>query len=624
MSGRIPFVVIISAVFVTAGSTGIASDRYHNFDAAIYARVYEVQKMANRQWLEERFDVMQKYIKVGKIYLETHRDMVIADQSTITQAKSFFHDRGVETSGGITITVNERNRFQTYCYSDPELRKKLKEVVEFTAKNFDEVILDDFFFTSCKCEKCIQAKGNRSWTEFRLELLTQAAEELILEPARRINPKVQVVIKYPNWYEHFQGLGFNLETGPQLFDGLYTGTETRDPSSNQHLQAYLGYLIFRYLENLKPGGNRGGWVDTGGMRYLDRYAEQLWLTLFAKAPEMTLFDFNQMSRTIRKEHRAAWQGQGTSFDFDTMIEPVRLADGSWPEETSIALAAGYALEQVDRFLGELGPPVGIKSYKPYHSVGEDFLQTYFGMIGLPMDLVPEFPTDRKMVILTESAVTDPDIVDKIKLQLHNGGDVLVTSGFLHAAQDKGLSDIVELRYTDRKAIVENFKVGWGRLSMAKAELIIPQIQYLTNDSWEEISAMDGTNGWPVLHSAGYADGTLYLLTIPENYIDLYNLPAEVLNRIRQTVSKDLFVRLQGPAEIGLFVYANNTFIVESFLDTEESVDVLVDKRFGEVRDILTDETFELKPVQGWFGRPSDEVSLAVRIKSHSFRVFRCE
>ena len=71
------------------------------------------------------------------------------------------------------------------------------------------------------------------------------------------------MIKYPNWYDHFQGLGFNLEAQPAMFDGIYTGTETRDPSSSQHLQAYLGYNIFRYFENLKPGGNGGGWVDTG-------------------------------------------------------------------------------------------------------------------------------------------------------------------------------------------------------------------------------------------------------------------------------------------------------------------------------------------------------------------------
>ncbi len=87
-----------------------------------------------------------------------------------------------------------------------------------------------------------------------------------------------------------------METEPKICDGIYTGTETRDRSGNQHLQEYLGYLIFRYFENIKPGGNGGGWVDTGGLRHLDRYAEQLWLTLFAKAPEITLFDFRQLQR----------------------------------------------------------------------------------------------------------------------------------------------------------------------------------------------------------------------------------------------------------------------------------------------------------------------------------------
>ena len=77
-----------------------------------------------------------------------------------------------------------------------------------------------------------------------------------------MNPNV-CVVKYPNWYEHFQGLGFNLETEPKLFDRIYTGTETRDTvTSNQHLQPYHGYSVFRYFENIKPGGNGGGWVDT--------------------------------------------------------------------------------------------------------------------------------------------------------------------------------------------------------------------------------------------------------------------------------------------------------------------------------------------------------------------------
>ena len=291
---RITLLAAAAALLLTA-SGGRAADGYEHFDAAIYARAYEVREMADLEWLRTRFEVMEKHLKVSKMYLETHRDKILVDSETLEKAKGFFEDKGIATAGGITLTINERNRFETFCYSDPEHRAWVQEVVEHTARHFDEVILDDFFFTSCKSEVEIEAKGDRSWTEYRLALLDEAARSLVLGPARAVNPDVKVVIKYPNWYDHFHGLGFNLETQPQIFDAVYTGTETRDATmSAQHLQQYHGYQIWRYFENLRPGHNAGGWVDTGGMRYLDRYAEQLWLTLFAKSPEITLFDFPQV------------------------------------------------------------------------------------------------------------------------------------------------------------------------------------------------------------------------------------------------------------------------------------------------------------------------------------------
>lgn len=73
--------------------------------------------------------------------------------------------------------------------------------------------------------------------------MTEAGRDLVLKPAKKVNPRVKVIIKYPNWYDHFQGLGFNLEEGPQLFDGVWTGTETRDPAGNQHLQNYLAIIL---------------------------------------------------------------------------------------------------------------------------------------------------------------------------------------------------------------------------------------------------------------------------------------------------------------------------------------------------------------------------------------------
>jgi hypothetical protein len=598
------------------------ASHYHNFKVAIYVRVYEVNRMSDLSYLTSNFEVMSRYLKIDKVFLETHRDLVMADEVVLQQAKHYLEDRGVQVSGGLTITVNEPDRFQTYCYTNPAQRQKLKEVVEFTARLFDEIILDDFFFTNCKCASCIQARGEQTWTQFRLDLLTQAAQELIIAPAKAVNPRISLIIKYPNWYEHFQGLGYNLESGPRLLDKIYTGTETRDPSkSYQHIQPYHGYEIFRYFEALKPGGNAGGWVDPFGSPVLDRYAEQLWLTLFAKAPEVTLFDFRSLRRTIRPSDRAAWQGNGTSFDFDQMIAPVKLPDGSWLADTTIALAAGYAFDQVDPILDKLGNPLGLPSYKPLHSTGEDFLHNYLGMLGIPIDLVPEFPFEASTVLLAESAAHDPFLVEHIKRQLTGGKTVIITSGLLRKLLGNGIEDIVELSMPDRKALVQEFLIGWSSTYKMDLPILIPQIQYLTNDSWEEISAMGGYTGYPMLHSARYADCLLYILTIPDNFSDLYRLPPEVLSYIKTFLLKDLFVWVESPAQVALFAYDNHTFIAESFLPESVELRIVLDGAFGSPLDLLSGETLSGEPVIDWRGRDTGRLGYKTSLKPHSFRVF---
>ena len=605
-----------------------AADRYSSFNAAIYARAYEVRQMGDLDRLRARFAAMEKQVKVSKIYLETHRDEILVDSETLRKAKQFFEERGIRTAGGITLTISERNRFQTFCYSDPEHRRRVQEIVELTARHFDEFILDDFFFTSCKSEAEIRARGDRSWTEYRLALLDEAARELILAPARKVNPKVRVVIKYPNWYEHFQGLGFNLETGPRIFDAIYTGTETRDAvRSDQHLQPYHGYGIWRYLDNLRPGHNAGGWVDPFGSRYLDRYAEQLWLTLLAKAPEITLFDFGSIQMPVQKAQRAPWQGQGTSFDFDAMASPFRKDDGSFAPELTWARVAGWSLEKIDPIIGQLGKPVGVRSYKPYHSTGEDFLHSFMGMVGIPIELGPEFPDEAPLVLLTEAAAHDPEIVGKIERQVRAGRSVVITSGLLRALQGKGIERIVELEVLEQRALVEDFRAGFGDPVKSRKRILIPQLHYLTNDSWSLIDAVDGAMGWPLLHDAGYAGGHLYVWTIPDNPADLYALPVPVLNQIRRTVMQGLDVRMDGPSEVSLFAYDNGTLVVESFRDEATEVSVVM-KDGKALRDLETDEVLPGQTVpegQGFFRSPdAGRVVVRAQVKPHSYRAFRRE
>ena len=166
-----------------------AEAKHENFKVSVYVRAAEVQKMKDTQWLESSWATISSQLDVDKIYLETHRDLHIVDDATIEKAKKFFQKQGIEVAGGITFTIDESNEFETFCYSDPEHRKMVQKIAETTAKHFDEFLLDDFFFTSCKSAVEIAAKGNLSWTAYRLQLMNDAAKHLVLGPAKAVNPK---------------------------------------------------------------------------------------------------------------------------------------------------------------------------------------------------------------------------------------------------------------------------------------------------------------------------------------------------------------------------------------------------------------------------------------------------
>jgi hypothetical protein len=615
---------LAACALLAAGS----ATAYENFHVAVYCRAQEVQKMADPKWLEDSWNSVSREVHVDKVYIETHRDRILIDDATLEAAKQFFQSKGVQVAGGITFTVSEPNRFETFSYSNPEHRKAVQEIAEHTAKHFDEFILDDFFFTSTKSDFDVKARGTRSWTAYRLAVMEDAAKNLVIGPAKRVNPKVKVVIKYPNWYDHFPALGFNLARGPQLFDGIYTGTETRDAvRSAQHLQPYLGYNIMRYLQNIAPGRNGGGWVDTGGATYYDRYAEQLWMTLFARAaPEITLFDLRQMLYPLDAKKSAPRQTMPTSFSFAKVTEALKTVDGGEFTPSHYARVAGVSFEAVDALLGKLGKPLGLKSYKPYNSQSsEDFLQNHLGMAGIPVEMVPQFPTGEPVVLLTAQAATDPNIVDLIEAQLTAGKTVVVTSGLVKALQGRGLGRIVELEDSGRVTLVSQFIAGRGEIATSAVPLLIPQITYRTNDSWELVSAVAGDNGWPLLHDADYLTGHLQVLTIPENFADLSNYPAPALNAIRRVITRALPVTLEAPGKVSLFVYDNDTFIVHNFRD--EPVDAAVNLRagVGAISDLGSGEKLGTRErlEAPRFGAPPVASSVAAfTIAPHSFRAFR--
>ena len=198
--------LLIVCLLLAAAPSPARAGRYQNFRVAIYCVVDATRRFADEKVLQAEFDRVMARVKFDQVYLEVYRDRRFADEATLERIKKFFTDRNVAVAGGLTLSAGGGGgQFGTFDYENRADREECKKAVELAARHFDTVILDDFFFYTSKSDADIAAKGKRSWTQYRLETMRKVSTDLVLKPARALNPKIKMIIKYPSWYEHFQG-----------------------------------------------------------------------------------------------------------------------------------------------------------------------------------------------------------------------------------------------------------------------------------------------------------------------------------------------------------------------------------------------------------------------------------
>lgn len=190
-----------------------------------------------------------------------------------------------------------------------------------------------------------------------------------------------------------------------------------------------------------------------------------------------------------------------------------------------------------------------------------------------------------------------------------------------------LDDIVELRCGELRAMVNDF----GRHGKSDRDILIPQVQYYTNDSWEVVSAgrplNGGVSGYPILHRALYSKGNIYVLTIPDDFGQLYDYPQPALKEIRRILSRDLDAYLDAPSKVSLFMYDNRTLVVENFNDTPVDIAVMMNKDQAKITDLLTGDVLNavspVIPDNPWYRRNmSTDVSFKMTLPPHSYRAFK--
>ena len=576
---------------------------FKNFKTVVYIPA-SVAKSFTKDSLSSDYDFIEKYIGLDKVYLESHRSECDVEESQLRFIKEFFEEKGVEVSGGITTTINDfegaeggkQRLFGTFCYTDPAMRKRMKEISEYAAGIFDEIILDDFYFTNCTCERCIKEKGERDWVTFRRELMKDVSENLIVKPIKTVNPKANVIIKYPNWRESFHFTGYVPEVQKDIFDSTYTGTETRSVAyTDQHLPEYLSYSLLRYFENAWPGRNGGGWFDTYQCWSVDRYLEQAYLTAFAGAKELMHFMWKDLI------------------------------------DNQLVAAMGLQLSKIDKILDKDVKPSGVPTYIPFASSGENHLEMRLGMLGIPIESTPFFPEKAERIFFTESALADKDIIEKITGFVEHGGEAIITTGFLREAgealQKAGLT---EARLTGRKYHVTRYHVTGDMTGYLEHRnpMLFPEIVHGNNNSWSLLNGGDGDLHTSLFLRSTYGKGRLYIMSVPDNDSDLYQMPKAAVDVIKRTLTGGEYV---SGRNFSMFTYEDGSMIlyryvkepihtekvllhtrkeVSSLVDTETGRKIPVQKtiRFEDFR-MLTEYTVEIPTVPGIFKKYKWEYTL---------------
>jgi len=356
---------------------------------------------------------------VTKVYLESFRSGFQADAAVLKRAKERFLSEGFAVSGCVTTTeVGKKSTGWKIiaCYTDPATQENLQKIFEFEAALFDEIMIDDFWFTDCACPACDAARKAKrvtvgdhvypvvgdAWEDYRCELMTRVSRHRILEAAKRVNPNVRIIIKYPEWYDNFHERGYEVLRETAEFDRIWVGTETRDYADREWggKPPYAAYFIMRWLGGIGGPKCGGGWYDPLGTSPAT-YIEQARQTVLAGAGESMLFAYDCLLRD-----------KGTND-----VEALR---ANIPELLRVA----------ERVQGRR--LIGVAAYKPAnsHPEKESRVFDFVGMLGIPLVPCHAFPSDAKAAFFSVHAMKDPAFAQELSAFIASGKPTLLTDGLV--------------------------------------------------------------------------------------------------------------------------------------------------------------------------------------------------
>jgi hypothetical protein len=565
------FCLVLSVAFaVTIGAQEprpieeLAQEHVDTLRLSGYMTAHEVAKL---DLAPEAFAVVVDRLRglgITRVFVEVYRGGFIVPVDTLATVRDAYAAAGFEVYGGIAtvpggdVGVRQEGPLGWFNWQNEKTQRDLAAIMRAAAPVFSHFIVDDFLCTGDVSAESREAKGDRSWSEYRRDLLTRVAEESLVGPARAANPDIHMIIKYPQWYDLFHVFGYDVVAKPPLFDEVYIGTETRGARTQRYgfVQPYEGFVNFRWLSALAGEKTGGAWFDHGDTGDHD-FVEQAYQSVVAGAKELVLFHFG-----------ALMEGHP---------DHPRLVD-AFP--TLVELAKAVAADPVHGAVG----------YKPPHSdAGHDlYLMDFIGMLGVPLIPSPTFPSDAAVVFLPTQAATDRDIQSKVMAWVGEGRTLIMTAGFL-SESDQALRDLAGFRRgAESQGPLRAQRVGLG----GEFE-VVPQgldVAYAFVPDGAEVVLEAEIDGRPTpfltrhraqgaaiyvlnVHTFSQADfDAVNEVLLAPRELGLLNLPREHATVLRNVFLTPLGMTLDAPARVTFQPFGDRLLLYNY---NEEAVDVVL-------------------------------------------------
>lgn len=385
--------------------------RVNDLRLASYVTSRQVEQLATDPAVRTKALQTIRRIGLTKLYLEVYRGGHIVSPEHLIFTHDWLQDMNIDIVGGIATVpganfgVRQKGPLGWFNWQNEKTQRDLEKVIRMAAGVFDTFIVDDFLCTGDLSNESKAAKGERSWGEYRRELLTELASSILIGPAKQVNPDITMIVKYPQWYDRFHLFGYDTKTLPELFDKVWVGTETRGRNTQRFgfVQPYEGFVNYRWLADIAGDKISGAWFDHGDCAEHD-FIDQAYTSVLAGAAELVFFNFGNVMAGHPDHEKVVAQ-----FD--------RLAD-----------LAAFVREH---------PVTGVVAYKPPNSdpAGDMYIMDFLGMLGIPLVPVHKFPTGSPIIFLPAQAAADPDLLDHVNKARTRGAQIIFTTNLLISSPD---------------------------------------------------------------------------------------------------------------------------------------------------------------------------------------------